>query len=135
MLVLAGMWAWCILAIFFAGLPGAVLPIVAAGLFGLGFLLAFVFLRRRKLVVLCFLVAFVVVLVGWSILPASNARNWQPEHGKMPYAEVAGDRVTVRNVRNFDYRSTTDFDVRYEDWTFDLDDVRSVDFVASDWGL
>ncbi len=43
------------------------------------------------------------------------------------------DRVTLHGVRNFDYRSETDFTPRYEDRTYDLAALDSVDLVASYW--
>ena len=44
-----------------------------------------------------------------------------------------GDRVTVHNIRNFDYRSETDFTPAYYDKTFDLRELQSVDIVSAYW--
>jgi hypothetical protein len=41
--------------------------------------------------------------------------------------------VTVHNIRNFDYRTETDFTPRYYDKTFDLNKLDSVDIIASYW--
>ncbi len=51
----------------------------------------------------------------------------------LPSATIAGDRVTVHNIRNFDYRSETDFTPAYYDKSFDLRELRSVDIVTSYW--
>ena len=51
----------------------------------------------------------------------------------LPYATISGDRVTVHNIRNFDYRSETDFSPAYYDKTFDLRELQSVDIVAAYW--
>jgi hypothetical protein len=45
-----------------------------------------------------------------------------------------GNRVTLHNIRNVDYRSETDYDVRHYDKTFDLDKLRSVDLLFVYWG-
>ena len=45
-----------------------------------------------------------------------------------------GDRLTIRNVRNFEYRSETDFDENWETRSWDLSKIRGVDFVLSYWG-
>src|SRR6185295_17841451 len=42
-------------------------------------------------------------------------------------------RVTLQNIRNFEYRTETDYAPRWYDATFELADLRSVDLVASYW--
>ena len=65
----------------------------------------------------------------WKPLLPSNDRDWSPEQAVLAYAEVDGDRITVHNVRNCDYRTPEDFTVEYDDRTFDLRTVESVDFI------
>ena len=77
---------------------------------------------------------FAAVLVWWLLIPARNDRDWQPDLARLAWAEVQGDTVTVHNVRNTVYRSDTDFDVHYEDRTYRLSEIRSLDFILSDWG-
>jgi len=38
----------------------------------------------------------------------------------LPYATVDGDRVIVHNIRNFDYRTESDFTPAYYDRTFEM---------------
>ena len=45
-----------------------------------------------------------------------------------------GEQLTVHNVRNFDYRTESDFTPRYEDRTYDLSTLRGVDVFMSYWG-
>lgn len=78
--------------------------------------------------------AFLLVFGWWLLLKPSNDRNWQPDLAVLPYAEFSGDRVTIHNIRNCDYRSETDFDVRHYDRTFDLADLRTVDLYMVYWG-
>ena len=75
-----------------------------------------------------------MVLVAWLAIPASNTRDWQPDVATLPYAEIRGDRVTVHNVRNADYRSETDYTVRLEDRELDLSRLRSLDLFLVYWG-
>ncbi|MFP5258914.1 MAG: DUF4105 domain-containing protein, partial [Acidobacteriota bacterium] len=72
-------------------------------------------------------------VLWWSTIAPTNDRDWQPDVAVLPYAEVNGEAVTVRNVRNFDYRSETDFTPRYFDKTYDLDRLDSVDLIAVYW--
>ena len=80
-----------------------------------------------------FAVALVLGLLVWRTATPSNSRNWQPEVAVLPSATIDGDRVTVHNIRNFDYRSETDFTPAYYDRTFDLRKLDRVDLVAVYW--
>src|SRR4029453_7169598 len=48
--------------------------------------------------------------------------------------EIDGDQVTVRNVRDFRYRSETDWDARWEDRHYDLAKLDGLDMFFSHWG-
>lgn len=63
-------------------------------------------------------------------LEPSNDREWSPDMARLPYAEFDGDLVTVRNIRNCDYRTADDYTVAYYDKTFDLSKLDAVDFVV-----
>jgi len=60
----------------------------------------------------------------------SNHRDWAPDMARLAHAELDGRLVTVHNIRNCDYRTADDYDVRYYDKTFDLDELESVDFIV-----
>jgi hypothetical protein len=51
----------------------------------------------------------------------------------LPHATIEGDIVTVHNIRNFTYRSETDFTPAYYDKRFDLRQLNGVDLVAVYW--
>jgi hypothetical protein len=89
--------------------------------------------RVRLLAAIGFAAAFALVLAVWGSATPSNDRDWQPEVAVLPYAPIDGDRVTVHNIRNFDYRTETDFTPAYYDRTFDLRRLDRVDLVAAYW--
>lgn len=60
----------------------------------------------------------------------SNDRVWSPDQRELATARFAGDSVFVHNVRNVHYRTTHDYDVRYEDRAYDLRRLESVWFVV-----
>jgi hypothetical protein len=91
--------------------------------------------RPRGRALLVFLVLFASLVGWWLLIPPSNDRDWQTDVAVLPYAEVDGNQVTVHNIRNFDYRTETDFDVRYYNKTFDLEKLRSADLSLVYWGL
>src|SRR5262245_62258308 len=89
--------------------------------------------RVRTLALGGFALALVLVLVVWGRATPSNDRDWQPEVAVLPWATVDGDLVTIHNIRNFDYRTETDFTPAYYDRTFDVRKLDRVDLVAVYW--
>jgi hypothetical protein len=60
----------------------------------------------------------------------STLRDWVPNLAVLPRAEVRGDRVTIYNLRNTKYLTADDYIVRHYDKTFDLQQLRTVDFLV-----
>src|SRR5262245_65476181 len=89
--------------------------------------------RARRLALAAFAAALVLVLIAWSSPTPSNDRDWQPEVAVLPYATIKGDLVTVHNIRNFDYRTETDFTPAYYDRTFDLRRLDRVELISVYW--
>ena len=126
-IILLGMIGWGTLALYYSDLTSATLRCILGGVFALGSVVLLLFVRPRRRALLGFLVVFGGVLWWWSLIPPSNERDWQPDVAVLPYATFAGDTVTLHNIRNNQYRSETDFTVRYYDKTFDLSKLRSLD--------
>jgi hypothetical protein len=82
---------------------------------------------------LAFGLLFLALQLWWGSVRPRNDRDWKPEVARVPRAEVEGDRVRLLGVRNFTYRSKTDFDIRYEDREVLLSKLESVDFLISRW--
>ena len=74
------------------------------------------------------------VLVWWLSLTPRSDREWEASLSRTATAEAQGDRVTFRNVRNFEYRSPDDFTEHWEDRTYDLSQLRGMDLFVSYWG-
>ena len=134
--LLAGVAGWGVLAIYFGDSHTSVLQTALAAAFGLAGLAAIVgvFLRRWRVRVLGgFGLLFALVLIWWFNIAPSNDRAWQPDVARLPYATIDGDRVTVHDVRNFSYRTETDFTPAYYTKTYDLSKLDSVDLFAVYW--
>ena len=135
-LLVAGIGVWGALLLEYAGPRNDVVHralVIGFSLAAVAALIA-LFVRRwrwRAIGVYGVLCAGLVVL--WSSIEPTNERDWQPEVAILPSATIEGDRVTVHNIRNFDYRSETDFTPAYYDKSFDLRELRSVDLVTSYW--
>jgi len=81
-----------------------------------------------------FAAAVVALLVWWHTIRPSNDRDWIPEVARQTHGEVDGNRVTLHNVRNFAWRSRTDFTPRWETRRYALETLQSVDVALSYWG-
>ena len=75
-----------------------------------------------------------LALLGWwaTILPSGN-RDWQPDVARVAAAQIDGDVLTVQNVRNFAWRSDTDFDERWETRQYNLSQLQGADLFLSYW--
>ncbi len=104
-----------------------------AVIFGLGMLAVWVRVHRpwKALITTG---GFVFVLGWWLSLMPSNDRDWQPDVAVLPYADIAGNQVTLHNIRNCDYHTETDFDVHHYDKNFNLNALRTVDLYLVTWG-
>jgi Domain of unknown function (DUF4105) len=71
--------------------------------------------------------------LAWLRLTPSQEADWIPEVARQPSAVIAGDLVTIQNVRNFAWRTETDFEPHWEQRTYDLRQLRRVDLFASYW--
>jgi hypothetical protein len=135
-LAIAVATGWGALALYYLA-PGAdTVRTVLAWLFvalGLVAVSALAVRRVRRPAVLGFVMVFALVLVVWSSARPSNDRDWQPEVAVLPFATIDGDLVTVHNIRNFDYRTETDFTPAYYDRNFDLRRLDRIGLVASYW--
>jgi hypothetical protein len=132
--LVAAMTAWGACFLWLSNAPGAPLRAAMAVVFVIGPLASFVLLKRRWRTVAGFLIAFAVLLAWYFSIRPSNDRQWAPEVAVLPTATVNGNLVEIRNIRNFDYRTGTDFTPRYYDKTFDLDKLQSADFISVHWG-
>ena len=74
------------------------------------------------------------VLGWWLLIPASHDRVWIEEVERLPRVEVVGNKLTIENVRNFEYRTGEDYTPHWETREYDLSKLRGVDLFLSTWG-
>jgi uncharacterized protein DUF4105 len=135
-LVIAVVTVWGALVLFYLA-PG---PEPARKAFAWGFaalglvtIAALVVTRLRWPAFVTCAVALVLVLVTWNSATPRNDRDWQPDVAVLPYATIKGDLITIHNIRNFDYRTETDFTPAYYDRTFDVRRLDRVDLLSVYW--
>ncbi|MGA0587407.1 DUF4105 domain-containing protein [Dyella sp. KRB-257] len=76
----------------------------------------------------------VLLMAWWRSIRPSNNRLWADDVARLLSGQVHGNLVTLHNVRDFDWRSDSDYDVRWETRDYDLDRLVSADAILSYWG-
>lgn len=81
------------------------------------------------------LVAAILIVAAIRLVrrPSSD-RAWYAPQAVLPEVRIDGEVVDIRHVRDFTYRSPSDFDVRYADRRYDLRELDSVWYVISRFG-
>ena len=134
--LLLGSAAWGMAALWYFDHASFALRTTLASVFGIASLLCLAGIlasRWRWRAATAYAVLFAVVLWRWQAIEPSNERDWQLESARLAYATIDGERITLHNIRNFEYRTETDFTPAYYDKTFDLRSLDSVDVVTSYW--
>jgi len=126
---------WAVLALYYQVPLTAPWPMVAGGLWVLLGLacIALAWRGEATRAVLSYGVALVMLLGWWVRIAPSNDRPWADDVAQQLSGQVEGNTVTLHNVRNFDWRSDTDYSVRWETRRYKLDQLRSVDMAVSYW--
>lgn len=132
-LAVLGIMGWCALFLWQSPLPGEGLRVTLAVGFVLATLASFILFKKRLRTLAVFLAVFALLVVWYYSIRPSHDRQWQPEVAVLPTAEINGDLVTVKNIRDFDYRSETDYTARYIDRTYDLNKLESTDLICVYW--
>jgi Domain of unknown function (DUF4105) len=88
---------------------------------------------RTAIGLLAFALAFSALLIWWQRIEPTNDRIWADDVARMTTGTIEGSRVTLINVRDFDWRSDTDYTQRWETRSYDLDHLESVDMIMSYW--
>jgi Domain of unknown function (DUF4105) len=131
LVVALGLCLWAIGALYF------MLPVggsVGAAVFAIAVLVALPLVRPLWKAIAIVTGLFLLVFV-WSLtIRPSNDRPWDPEVAQTAFAEINGDQVTIHNLRDFDYRTATDFVPRWETKTVDLSLIKGIDLFINYWG-
>ena len=136
MIVILALSGWAVLAIYYGDSKTSLLQTVLAAVFGFvgcTTLIGIWFTRWRRASLVIFIVLFGATLGWWSTITATNDRIWQAETAKLPYATIEGDIVTMHNIRNFSYRTETDFTPDYYTKAYDLSKLDHIDWFAVYW--
>lgn len=134
-LIVAALAGWAVLALWYQAPGGKALKalILASWMMLSVVTLIAVWQHRFMFWILCFAAAFAALLVWWHRLRPSNERVWADDVAQMTTGEVTGTQVTLDNVRNFDWHTSTEYTQRWETRSYDLERLATVDMILSYW--
>jgi hypothetical protein len=134
-LLLASTAFWAILALWFQLRRHTVLRAGAVSVWALLAIATLVMLWSGHAwpIPLLYGAAFLGLLGWWWSIRPSNDQCWADEGARTSSGVIVGDQVTLCDVRNFDWRSRTDYTARWETRHYDLQALESVDLITSYW--
>jgi len=128
---------WSVLALWYQIAGSAVIrwAAVAAWTTVVALLWVFAWLRHGGLPWIAYAAVMLALVAWWRTIVPSNHRDWADDVSQSLTGQVEGHRVTLFNVRNFNWRSDDDYDIRWETRHYDLDRLAGADLVLSSWGM
>ena len=77
----------------------------------------------------------VLNIVTFKLIPGPQPEQWQTPWARNPEFTLSADGtlLTITNIRDFEYRSVTDYTPRYRTETYDLRTITGADFAACHW--
>lgn len=79
-----------------------------------------------------------IIILYWAhglVINPRLDRDWTDDQKILPTIEFKGNNiVTIKNIRNISYRTTSDYDLNYYDKTINIDDLESVWYLVEPFG-
>jgi hypothetical protein len=127
--------SWCSGAIWYrCGCDGAVRTLLAGAAAFVSVAAALCLATRwRWRVIAVYGLAVGALLLWWTAILPAGSREWAPDVTQNATAIFDGGSVVVSNVRNFTWRSETDFDPAWEQRSYVLSQITEVDLIMSYW--
>jgi Domain of unknown function (DUF4105) len=132
--ILALLTLWAVAALYI-DFRVASLRTPLAVIYALGILAILLKVKRKIWAAAFCLAGFCLVLAWWLSLSPSNQGDWQADTDRTAWTEIDGDRLTIHNLRNCDYRTETEYTNCWSDRTVDLSKIQGVDFFFTNWGV
>jgi Domain of unknown function (DUF4105) len=126
---------WAVLALRFRlplDDPWKTMVAAVAAMLGLA-VIGGLFSRHRFPALGAFMAFLCSVLLWWSTILPPATGNFAPDVSRQVTGAQNGEQLTLTNVRNFAWRSDTDFTPQWETRIYDLTQLRSLDLFLSHW--
>ncbi|PNG25045.1 hypothetical protein CR492_15460 [Methylocella silvestris] len=86
------------------------------------------FWRRARRAFIAYGAAYLALILWWGTIHPTNDRDFAPPVAHGATGVLRGDVLTMQNVRNFSWRSASDFSENWEERSYKLSDLTSADF-------
>lgn len=126
-------WLWTLGAGYYMGGGGVGSVLGTVLMWGYVLLTLLVLVRFRRYTLPWLVGTFIIGLVWIVSVQPSNDRDWRVEVAREPSVTRDGDLVTIKDIRNFNYRAVDDFDPQYYDKQFDVSKLETADFLMCYW--
>ncbi len=134
-LIVALVGLWSAMALWFRLPAPDAVRTVAAGVAAIAavYTMIALFTRFRWRALGGFALAFACVLVWWSTITPPADGDWAPDVARQTTGVVNGDILTLSDLRDFDWRADDDFTERWEQHSYDLSKLKSLDLILAYW--
>ena len=89
--------------------------------------------RRMRNLFIAYLLLGAILLIWWQTVTPSHQRDWADDVAYLLKSEIQGNQVTLYNVRNFEWRSESDYTPNWETRHYNLEQLVSADLILSYW--
>ena len=84
--------------------------------------------RRAALAAVTLAIIALAIAIAFNSDRPRSDRRWIPQQAVMAHADIRGDSVFVRHVRNFSYTAEEEFTPAYDDRAYDMNNLERVWF-------
>jgi len=126
-------YLWCIPAVYFLNIPWKWLKILTTVIFIIIVPILIILSRKDKRYLWGAAGLSLFFGIWFSMIPPSNKRNWTTDVARIPIVKLDGDKVTIKNIRNFTYQTEKEYTPSYYDGIYNLNDITGADYILSYW--
>ena len=75
------------------------------------------------------IILIIIIFIRYFNLKPSNDRVWVADNKELAFVKFKGEEVIIKNIRDFNWRSTRDYDEKWIDKNFDMTKVSKIWFI------
>ena len=125
---------WCLGAFCYTPGSSVFLRFLNAILF-LALVLIALFFKPRRYFLAGAVILMVTISLLWMTITPTHNTDWAAEYARLPRIQWQTDQdtFTIHDLRDFHFRTTSDFDIRYTNEEFRISKLKAIDFLAVYW--